>query len=83
MIPVGDIEILLARQKSELLAKLREEVEGMQEELTDTQFFMRKIATFHCGCSFYERCEQHKGVPLPEPTFTKSQVLALLEKEMK
>ncbi len=53
----------------------------MSEELTENQIFMRDMAKMHCGCSFsgYVRCEEHKDVPLPEPTYTTSQVQEKLD----
>ena len=53
----------------------------MSEKLTENQIFMRDMAKMFCGCSFsgYVRCEEHKDVPLPEPTYTKADFEQLIE----
>ena len=47
----------------------------------ETKLFMRDMAKMFCGCSFsgYVRCEEHKDVPLPEPTYTKADLEQLRE----
>jgi len=68
-------------EKQALLTKLREGVENYEDkELTGIELFMRNMPTSFCGCSYSKRCEEHKDIPLPERTFTKSEVLALIEK---
>ena len=53
MIPVGDIEVLLARQKSELLTKLRDEVERRKASMMGCEF-LYNAHEFETGLNIFD-----------------------------